>query len=68
MFQSAGVHKNIIIIGDLSETHRKPRHASSETDIIDRHAPSETDMPRQKPTCLWRQTCLQSPIGILIYD
>ena len=46
---------------------RRPRHASSETDMPhrtptcpfrDRHAPSEPH---------WRPTCLQSPIGVLTH-
>ena len=41
-----GVHENIIIIGDLLETNRRP--------IGD---PSETDMPLRRPTCLI-PTCL----------
>ena len=49
------VHENIIIIGDLSETHRRPIGDPSETDmphrrpIGDRHASSETDMPHRRP-------------------
>ena len=30
-----GVHENIIIIGDLSENHRRPIGEPSETDMLD---------------------------------
>ena len=52
---SGGVHENIIIIGDPSETDmidRRPQHASSETDMTDqrpRHASSETHMHNRRP-------------------
>ena len=45
-----GVHENIIIIRDLSETHQRPindRHALWETHRLPRHASSETDMPAE---------------------
>ena len=56
-----GVDENIIIIGDISETHRRPTFLIGEpleTDmsdrrpIGDRHACSETNMPDRRPTCL----------------
>ena len=73
-----GVHENISIIGDLSETHRRPigdSHAWSETHQRPQHASSETYMPDWRPTCLIgdpsqsdmthrRPTCLRSQIGI----
>ena len=52
------VHENIIIIGDLSETHRRSigdQHLLSETHwrppclIGDKHAWSETNMPHWRP-------------------
>ena len=61
------VHENVIIIGDLSEPIGD-RHACSETHRRPRHASSETNMPYQRPTKLigdlsetdmlhWRPTC-----------
>ena len=72
MLYIIGVHKNIIFIGDLSKTYRRPigdRHACSETHrrptclIGD---PSDTDMPDRRPfgdrharsETHWRPTCL----------
>ena len=45
------VHKNIIIIGDLSETHRRPIRDLLETHQRPTGDPSETDMPHRRPTC-----------------
>ena len=48
------LHENIIIIGDLSETHLRPRYLIVEQkkpDMPDRTL-SDTDMPNQRPTCL----------------
>ena len=46
------VYENIIIIGDLSETHRRPRHASSETDMPDRRPIGDLEIINWSPTCL----------------
>ena len=46
------VHENIIIIGDLSETYRRPIGDPSETYRRPIRDPSETDMPHRRPTCL----------------
>ena len=67
------VHENIIIIEELSETHRRPTCLNGELDMLhqipicNRHAPSETDMSDRQPIgdrlrlkCLIRdqRTCL----------